>query len=383
MDHGGDAASPTTVVEFTELVMAGAVEAHSHMSTGTFHVQRGAAAARRAIVDGFEPSAAAFHDFADLARHVVVPVDVSFHLHHQPEPGVAYPNIGEFWRQQMGLVDVALLGPHLPDEVVHSYGYSFLQPRPRAGRGVVLVDLLPGGGRAVYNGDYALQPRPDAGHGEVLVDLLPVPDGVGHGEAFVGQLPGGGGGAAYGDYGYYALQPLPGAGHGQVLVDLLPDGTGHGEVFVGLLPGGGGSVHDYGYYPWQWQPRPGVGSDEVFIGPLPDGVGAVFVNSGSFAPQTLAGTGRADGIAGALRVANLGAGYDGSVALAHDLGAGYDNRGMVADHLRRLLPFVGIGASCVAVNGLAAGPGSPAVAFHLFMLLLGGLFLVILHVLRV
>ncbi|CAD6246916.1 unnamed protein product [Miscanthus lutarioriparius] len=310
MDHGGDAASPTTVVEFTELVMAGAVEAHSHMSTGTFHVQRGAAAARRAIVDGFEPSAAAFHDFADLARHVVVPVDVSFHLHHQPEPGVAYPNIGEFWRQLMGLVDVALLGPHLPDEVVqvlHNYGYSFLQPRPRAGSGVVLVDLLPGDGRSVYNGDYALQPRPDAGHG---------------------------------------------------------------EVFVGLLPGGGGAADDYGYYPWQWQPRPGVGSGEVFV------------NSSSFAPQTLAGTGRADGIAGALRVPNLGAGYDGSVALAHDIGAGYDNRGMVADHLRRLLPFVGIGASSVAINGLAAGPSSPAVAFHLFMLLLGGLFLVILHVLR-
>ncbi|XP_066325883.1 uncharacterized protein [Miscanthus floridulus] len=331
MDHGGDAASPTTVVEYTELVMAGAVEAHSHMSTGTFHVQRGDAAARRTIVDGFEPSAAAFHDFADLTRHVVVPVDVSFHLHHEPVPGVAYP----------------------------------------------------GGSRAVYNGDYALQPRPDAGHGEVLDDLLPVPDGVGHGEAFVGQLPGGGGVAAYGDYGYYALQPLPGGGHAQVLVDLLPDGTGHGEVFVGLLPGGGGAVHDYSYYPWQWQPRPVVRSGDVFIGPLPDGVGAVFVNSGSFAPQTLAGTGRADGIAGALRVPNLGAGYDGSVALAHDLGAGYDNRGMVADHLRRLLPFVGIGASSLAVNGLAAGPGSPAVAFHLFMLLLGGLFLVILHVLRV
>jgi hypothetical protein len=27
-----------------------------------------------------------------------------------------------------------------------------------------------------------------------------------------------------------------------VLVDLLPDGAGHGEVFVGLLPGGG-AVH--------------------------------------------------------------------------------------------------------------------------------------------
>jgi hypothetical protein len=55
----------------------------------------------------------------------------------------------------------------------------------------------------------------------------------------------------------------------------------------------------------------------------------------------------------------------------------------VAEHLRRLLPFAGIGACSVAVNGLAAGPGSLAVAFHLFVLLLGGLFLVILHVLRV
>jgi hypothetical protein len=61
----------------------------------------------------------------------------------------------------------------------------------------------------------------------------------------------------------------------------------------------------------------------------------------------------------------------------------YDDPGMAAAHLRRLLVFVGIGASSVAVNGLAAGPGSPAVAFHLFVLLLGGLLLVILHVLRV
>jgi hypothetical protein len=153
-------------------------------------------------------------------------------------------------------------------------------------------------------------------------------------------------------------------------------------VFVGLLPGDGVAVHDdYGYYPWQ--PRPGAGQGEVFIGPLPDGVGAVFVNSGSFAQQTLPGTGRADRMAGALRVPNLGAGHDGSEALADDLGTGYDNRGMVAEHLRRLLPFAGIGASSVAINGLAAGPGSPAVAFHLFVLLLGGLFLVTLHVLRV
>jgi hypothetical protein len=58
---------------------------------------------------------------------------------------------------------------------------------------------------------------------------------------------------------------------------------------------------------------------------------------------------------------------------------------MVAEHLRRrLLPFAGIGVSSLAVNGLAAaGPSSPAVAFHLFVMLLGGLFLIILHVLRV
>jgi hypothetical protein len=59
------------------------------------------------------------------------------------------------------------------------------------------------------------------------------------------------------------------------------------------------------------------------------------------------------------------------------LGAVYDNRRMAAEHLRRLLPFAGIGASFLAVNGLAAGPGSPAVAFYLFALLF------ILHVLRV
>jgi hypothetical protein len=61
----------------------------------------------------------------------------------------------------------------------------------------------------------------------------------------------------------------------------------------------------------------------------------------------------------------------------------YNNRGVVAKYLHCLLPFAGIGASSVAINGLATGSGSPAVAFHLFMLLLGGLFLVTLHVLRV
>jgi hypothetical protein len=159
-----------------------------------------------------------------------------------------------------------------------------------------------------------------------------------------------------------------------VLVDPLPDGAGHGEVFVDRLSGVGVTVHnDYGYYPWQ--PRPGAGRGVVFIGPLNDGVGVVFDGLGNFAQENLP---RADGIAGMLRDPNLGSG-----ALADDLGAVYDDPGMAAAHLRRLLAFVGIGASSVAVNGLAAGPGSPAVAFHLFVMLLGGLFLVMLHVLGV
>jgi hypothetical protein len=56
---------------------------------------------------------------------------------------------------------------------------------------------------------------------------------------------------------------------------------------------------------------------------------------------------------------------------------------MVAEHLRRLLLLAGIGACSVVVNGLAAGPGSLAVAFQLLVLPLGSLFLVMLHVLRV
>ncbi|KAJ1267572.1 hypothetical protein BS78_07G066300 [Paspalum vaginatum] len=56
---------------------------------------------------------------------------------------------------------------------------------------------------------------------------------------------------------------------------------------------------------------------------------------------------------------------------------------LLADHLRRqLLPFAGVVALSAAVNGLAAGPGSTAAAFGLFSLFLGGMFLVILHVLR-
>jgi len=43
---------------------------------------------------------------------------------------------------------------------------------------VVLVDLLPGGGGTVYNGDYTLQSRSGVGRGEVLVVLLPDGGGV-------------------------------------------------------------------------------------------------------------------------------------------------------------------------------------------------------------
>jgi len=73
----------------------------------------------------------------------------------------------------------------------------------------------------------------------VLVDLLP--DDVGHGELFVGQLPGGGDGA-YDEYVYYALHPYPVAGHGEVLVDMLLDDAGHGEVFIGLLSSDGSAA---------------------------------------------------------------------------------------------------------------------------------------------
>ena len=59
-----------------------------------------------------------------------------------------------------------------------------------------------------------------------------------------------------------------------------------------------------------------------------------------------------------------------------------ENPGTLGGRLRRLLPLVGIGAASAAVTGLAGGPGSPAVAFALFLLLLGGLCLVTLHVLR-
>ncbi|KAJ1267581.1 hypothetical protein BS78_07G067200 [Paspalum vaginatum] len=56
--------------------------------------------------------------------------------------------------------------------------------------------------------------------------------------------------------------------------------------------------------------------------------------------------------------------------------------GALAEHLRQLLPFAGVVALSAAANGLAAGPGSTAAAFGLFSLFLGGMLLVILHVLR-
>jgi hypothetical protein len=154
-------------------------------------------------------------------------------------------------------------------------------------------------------------------------------------------------------------------------------------VFVDLLLGGSVTVHDdYGYY--LWQPRPGAGLDEVFIGHLPDGVSVVFDGLGNFVLQNLPGTGRADGIGGMLCDPNVGTGYDGSGALADDLGAVYHNPGMAAEHLCvTCLRSSEIGASSMAVNGLATGPCSTSVAFYLFTLLLGGLFLVMLHVLRV
>ncbi|WVZ94770.1 hypothetical protein U9M48_040629 [Paspalum notatum var. saurae] len=55
---------------------------------------------------------------------------------------------------------------------------------------------------------------------------------------------------------------------------------------------------------------------------------------------------------------------------------------LLPEHLRQLLPFAGVVALSMAVNGLAAGPGSTAAAFDLFCLFLGGMFLVMLHVLR-
>jgi hypothetical protein len=236
-----------------------------------------------------------------------------------------------------GVVPVAA-GFHLhrqtgPGVAYANIGEFWQQPGPI---GVVLVGPhLPDGVMPVYS---VLQPRPGAGRDEVLVDLLPGGGGgavynwdytlqprpaAGHGEVLVNLLPDG---AGHGEVFVGLLQG--GVEHGDVLVDLLPDGAGHGEVFVGLLPGGGGgAVHDdYGYY--QWQPRPGVGSGDVFIGPLPDG-------------------------------------------------AVYDNRGVVAN------------TCVVSFHSPESAPppwlsmGSPAVAFHLFVLLLGGLFLVTLHVLRV
>ena len=68
------------------------------------------------------------------------------------------------------------------------------------------------------------------------------------------------------------------------------------------------------------------------------------------------------------------------VAVAAGVGQlGGENPGTLAG---RLLPLVGIGAASAAATRLAGGPDSSAVAFDLFLLLLGGLFLVTLHALR-
>jgi hypothetical protein len=115
-------------------------------------------------------------------------VATGFQLHRQPGPGVAYPNIGEFCRRQLGQLDAVLVGPRLPDGVVpvhDNHGYSAQQPCPGARGGVVLVNLLPDGA--------------GAGHGEVFVDLL------------LGSSV-----AVHDDHGYYPWQPRPGAGRSEV-----------------------------------------------------------------------------------------------------------------------------------------------------------------------
>jgi len=72
----------------------------------------------------------------------------------------------------------------------------------------------------------------------------------------------------------------------------------------------------------------------------------------------------------------------GLLCLLDSDGVVNENPGTLGWRLRRLLLLVGIGAASAAVTGLAGGPDSPAVAFDLFLLLLGGLCLVTLHVLR-
>ncbi|OEL38605.1 hypothetical protein BAE44_0000376 [Dichanthelium oligosanthes] len=213
-------------------------------------------------------------------------------------------------------------------------------------------------------------------------------------------------GAVYDRSGNFASQACPGAGRGEVLVGMIPDGVGivyngfgtlarhdgagagRGEVLVGLLRNGDDPAHNNsGNFALQ---RPDIGG-EVIVGLLPDGVvGTVYDISGNFARQLGPGAGRGDvsvgllpDVVGALRGSNIGAGHDTAAAPADGLGTVYGNNpGMMAEGLRRLLPCVAIGVSYAAVSGLAAGPDSPAVAFDLFLLLLAGLFLVILHVLR-
>ena len=91
------------------------------------------------------------------------------------------------------------------------------------------------------------------------------------------------------------------------------------------------------------------------------------------------GTGTFDGRRGEAPVAGLLCLRDGDGV---GVGVVNENPGTLGGRLRRLLPLVGIGAASAAVTGLAGGPGSPAVAFALFLLLLGDLCLVTLHVLR-
>ena len=100
--------------------------------------------------------------------------------------------------------------------------------------------------------------------------------------------------------------------------------------------------------------------------------GAAAAGASQLGAEVRTGTGTFVGRRGEALVAGL-------LRLSDGVGAVSENPGTLAG---RLLPLVGIGAASAAVTGLAGGPGSPAVAFDLFWLLLGGLCLVTLHVLR-
>ncbi|OEL28416.1 hypothetical protein BAE44_0010564 [Dichanthelium oligosanthes] len=199
--------------------------------------------------------------------------------------------------------------------------------------------------------------------------------------------------AVYDRSGNFASQACPGAGRGEVLVGMILDCVGtvyngfgtfarhDGEVLVGLLRNGDDAAHNNsGNFALQ---RPDIGGEDI-VGLLPDGVvGAVYDSSGNFARQLGPGAGGGDDVPVGLLPDGVGAGHDTADAPADGLGTVYgDNPGMMSERLRRLLPCVAISVCSAAVSGLAAGPDSPAVAFDLFLLLLAGLFLVILHVLR-